>query len=211
MLRRPGDRNRRDLSFKGWSSRSKWRSLRQADFRDCAAGPVDDPSVAGKTRRVAGGRPIGRTRSFPLCRRRSDALGARSSQYPFPTTITSGFRPWSIRGETLGFVVETTPAGAPRGSSTKSNRCCAAGGPLVAAADRTETGQVVVAGRALATTAGGGRVIDYDVAVAGAGLPAGVFALLAARAGYRVLLAERSSFEVPALRWDEALRVARGV
>ena len=40
-------------------------------------------------------------------------------------------------------------------------------------------------------------MIDYDVAVAGAGPAGSVFALLAARAGYRVLLAERSSFEKP--------------
>ncbi len=40
-------------------------------------------------------------------------------------------------------------------------------------------------------------MIDYDIAVAGAGPAGSVFALLAARAGYRVLLAERSRFEKP--------------
>jgi flavin-dependent dehydrogenase len=40
---------------------------------------------------------------------------------------------------------------------------------------------------------------DYDFAVAGAGPAGSVFALLAARAGYRVLLVERSHFERPRL------------
>jgi flavin-dependent dehydrogenase len=40
-------------------------------------------------------------------------------------------------------------------------------------------------------------MIDYDFAVAGAGPAGSVFALLAARAGYTVLLAERSHFEKP--------------
>lgn len=38
---------------------------------------------------------------------------------------------------------------------------------------------------------------EYDFAVAGAGPAGGLFALLAARGGYRVLLAERSSFDKP--------------
>jgi flavin-dependent dehydrogenase len=38
---------------------------------------------------------------------------------------------------------------------------------------------------------------DYDITVAGAGPAGSVFALLAARAGYRVLLVERSHFEKP--------------
>lgn len=41
----------------------------------------------------------------------------------------------------------------------------------------------------------GAVMTDYDFAVAGAGPAGSVFALLAARAGYRVLLAERSHFE----------------
>lgn len=43
----------------------------------------------------------------------------------------------------------------------------------------------------------GEAMIDYDIAVVGAGPAGSVFALLAARAGYRVLLAERSRFEKP--------------
>jgi flavin-dependent dehydrogenase len=39
-------------------------------------------------------------------------------------------------------------------------------------------------------------VSGYDIAIAGAGPAGSVFALLAARAGYRVLLAERSTFRV---------------
>src|SRR5262249_23709816 len=38
---------------------------------------------------------------------------------------------------------------------------------------------------------------EYDFAVAGAGPAGSLFALLAARGGYRVLLAERSSFDKP--------------
>jgi flavin-dependent dehydrogenase len=40
-------------------------------------------------------------------------------------------------------------------------------------------------------------MIEYDIAVAGAGPAGSAFALLAARAGYRVLLAERSQFDEP--------------
>jgi flavin-dependent dehydrogenase len=40
-------------------------------------------------------------------------------------------------------------------------------------------------------------MIEYDIAIAGAGPAGGTLALLAARAGYRVLLAERSRFEKP--------------
>jgi flavin-dependent dehydrogenase len=45
-------------------------------------------------------------------------------------------------------------------------------------------------------------MIEYDIAVAGAGPAGSTLALLAARAGYRVLLAERSKFQKP--RFGEA-------
>src|SRR5262249_50817374 len=45
--------NRRDLVIEGGTFSQQMALPWQADFRDCTGGPVDDPSVTGKQRRVA--------------------------------------------------------------------------------------------------------------------------------------------------------------
>jgi hypothetical protein len=86
----------------------------QADFLDCAAGPVDDPSVAGGQRRVAWWPTTRPDDVFPLDRPKDRRPWAR---VPDPQTPL-GYREMQSKNEmvnrwsTLGFVVETTPDGA---------------------------------------------------------------------------------------------------
>src|SRR5262249_39172428 len=96
----------------------------QADFFDCSGGPpddpsaagVDDPSVAGGKRRVAWWPTTRPDEVFPLDSPKDRRPWARvaKSQTPF------NFREMQSENEmvnlwsTLGFVVETTPDGAPK-------------------------------------------------------------------------------------------------
>ena len=65
-------------------------------------------------------------------------------QNPFPADDAAGFKAMVDTWWTLGFVVETTPAGAPKDLyEVEFEDVAPPAGPLVAAADRTETGQVV--------------------------------------------------------------------
>jgi len=88
----------------------------QADFLDCVADFVADPSVAGGQRRV-GWWPMTRPDEvFPFDRPKDRRPWAR---VPAPQTPL-GFREMQSHNEmvnlwsTLGFVVETTPDGAPK-------------------------------------------------------------------------------------------------
>ena len=87
----------------------------QADFRDCAAGPVDDPSVAGKTRRVAWWPTNRPDEVFPASTPTQRQQWARDgSKNPFPIDDATGFKAMVDTWWTLGFVIETTPDGAPK-------------------------------------------------------------------------------------------------
>ena len=109
----------------------------QADFLDCAAGPVADPSVDGGQRRV-GWWPMTRPDDvFPLDRPKERRPWAR---VPDPQTPV-GYREIQSHNEmvnlwsTLGFVVETMTADAPKDLyETEFNKAPAA--VLVAAAAR---------------------------------------------------------------------------
>src|SRR6516225_3368750 len=88
----------------------------QADFLDCSAGSVDDQSVAGGQRRV-GWWPMTRPDEvFPFDRPKDRRPWARVADPQTPL----GFREMQSQDEmvnlwsTLGFVVETTPDGAPK-------------------------------------------------------------------------------------------------
>jgi hypothetical protein len=140
----PGDRNRRDLVIEAGAFSQQMALPWQADFRDCAAGPVDDPSVAGKTRRVAWWPTNRPDEVFSALSPTVRVPWARdASQNPFPNDDAAGFKAMVDTWWTLGFVVETTPAGAPKDLYEVEFNVAPPAGPLVAAADRTETGQVV--------------------------------------------------------------------
>jgi hypothetical protein len=114
----------------------------QADFLDCAAGPVADPSVDGGQRRV-GWWPMTRPDDvFPLDRPKERRPWAR---VPDPQTPV-GYREIQSHNEmvnlwsTLGFVVETMTADAPKDLyETEFNKAPAA--VLVAAAARPSAGR----------------------------------------------------------------------
>jgi L-Lysine epsilon oxidase N-terminal/L-lysine epsilon oxidase C-terminal domain len=88
----------------------------QADFLDCSAGSVDDQSVAGGQRRVAWWPMTRPDEVFPFDRPKDRRPWARVADPQTPL----GFREMQSHNEmvnlwsTLGFVVETTPDGAPK-------------------------------------------------------------------------------------------------
>ena len=185
----------------------------QADFLDCAAGPVADPSVDGGQRRV-GWWPMTRPDDvFPLDRPKERRPWAR---VPDPQTPV-GYREIQSHNEmvnlwsTLGFVVETMTADAPKDLyETEFNKAPAA--VLVAAAARPSAGRKRATEEKEKQESGAigltvtpiifphwRRMSLYDIAIAGAGPAGSVLALLAARAHYRVLLVEKSRFDRPRL------------
>jgi L-Lysine epsilon oxidase N-terminal/L-lysine epsilon oxidase C-terminal domain len=111
----PGE-DRRDVLVEAGAFSQQMALPWQADFLDCAAGPVDDPSVTGGQRRV-GWWPTTRPDDvFPL----DDPKDRRPwARVPDPQTPL-GFREIQSENEmvslwsTLGFVVETTPDDAPK-------------------------------------------------------------------------------------------------
>jgi hypothetical protein len=111
----PGDRNRRDLVIEAGAFSQQMALPWQADFRDCAAGPVDDPSVAGKTRRVAWWPTNRPDEVFPVATPTERQPWARDgNKNPFPVQDAAGFKAMVDTWWTLGFVIETTPDGAPK-------------------------------------------------------------------------------------------------
>ena len=111
----PGE-GRRDVTVEAGAFSQQMALPWQADFRDCAADFVDDPSVADGRRRV-GWWPTTRPDDvFPLDSPKDRRPWAR---VPDPQTPL-GFREMGSRNEmvnlwsTLGFVVETTPDGAAK-------------------------------------------------------------------------------------------------
>ena len=111
----PGDPNRRDLVIEAGAFSQQMALPWQADFRDCTAGPVDDPSVAGKTRRV-GWWPTNRpdevfSAATPTVRK---PWARDASENPFPDNDAAGFKAMVDNWWTLGFIIETTPTGAPK-------------------------------------------------------------------------------------------------
>ncbi len=111
----PGE-GRRDVIVEAGAFSQQMALPWQADFLDCSAGSVDDPSVAGGQRRV-GWWPMTRPDEvFPFDRPKDRRPWARVAD---PQTQL-GFRELQSHNEmvnlwsTLGFVVETTPDGAPK-------------------------------------------------------------------------------------------------
>jgi hypothetical protein len=106
---------RRDLVIEAGTFSQQMALPWQADFRDCAAGPVDDPSVAGKTRRVAWWPTNRPDEVFPAPTPGVRQPWARNaSNTPFPDDDAAGFKAMVDTWWTLGFVIETTPDGAPK-------------------------------------------------------------------------------------------------
>jgi hypothetical protein len=140
----PGDSSRRDLVIEAGAFSQQMALPWQADFRDCAAGPVDDPSVAGKTRRVAWW-PTNRpdevfSASTPTVRK---PWARDASENPFPDNDAAGFKAMVDNWWTLGFIIETTPTGAPKDLYEVEFNVAPPSGPLIAAADSAEPGSVV--------------------------------------------------------------------
>jgi len=119
----PGE-GRRDVIVEAGAFSQQMALPWQADFFDCSGGPpddpsaagVDDPSVAGGKRRV-GWWPMTRPDEvFPFDRPKDRRPWARVADPQTPL----GFRVMQSENEmvnlwsTLGFVVETTPDGAPK-------------------------------------------------------------------------------------------------
>jgi hypothetical protein len=111
----PGE-GRRDVIVEAGAFSQQMALPWQADFLDCSAGSVDDPSVAGGQRRV-GWWPMTRPDEvFPFDRPKDRQPWARVADPQTPL----GFREMQSENEmvnlwsTLGFVVETTPDGAPK-------------------------------------------------------------------------------------------------
>jgi len=111
----PGE-GRRDVIVEAGAFSQQMALPWQADFLDCSAGSVDDPSVAGGQRRV-GWWPMTRPDEvFPFDRPKDRRPWARVADPQTPL----GFREMQSENEmvnlwsTLGFVVETTPDGAPK-------------------------------------------------------------------------------------------------
>ena len=105
----PGVNTRRDLVVEAGTFSQQMALPWQADFTDCAAGPVDDPSVVATRRRV-GWWPTNRPDEvFPAPTpnvRESWARKADGTPFDYKAMVETWW--------TLGFVVETTPAGAPK-------------------------------------------------------------------------------------------------
>jgi hypothetical protein len=111
----PGEA-RRDVVVEAGAFSQQMALPWQADFLDCAAGPVADPSVEGGQRRV-GWWPMTRPDDvFPLDRPKDRRPWARIAD---PTT-PAGYREMQSHNEmvdlwsTLGFVVETMSNDAPK-------------------------------------------------------------------------------------------------
>src|SRR5262249_21117524 len=111
----PGE-GRRDVIVEAGAFSQQMALPWQADFLDCSAGSVDDQSVAGGQRRV-GWWPMTRPDEvFPFDRPKDRRPWARGADPPTPL----GFGKLQDEKErvtlwwALGFVVETTPDGAPK-------------------------------------------------------------------------------------------------
>jgi L-Lysine epsilon oxidase N-terminal/L-lysine epsilon oxidase C-terminal domain len=129
--------NRHDLVIEAGTFSQQMALPWQADFRACTAESVTDDSLPGKSRRVAW---------WPT--NRPDEV--------FPESTPNARQPWARHADgtsfgvkamvemwwTLGFVAETTPAGAPTDFYEVEFNVGPTAGPVVAAADST-SGQVV--------------------------------------------------------------------
>lgn len=113
---------RRDLILEAGAFSQQMALPWQADFRDCAAGDVTDPLVAGRNRRV-GWWPTNRPDEvFPDSAPTARTSWARYADKNFPelpkdrdptaAEQTAYFKAMVDDWWTLGFVIQTTPAGA---------------------------------------------------------------------------------------------------
>jgi hypothetical protein len=135
--------NRRDLVIEAGTFSQQMAVPWQADFRDCASETVDDPSVAAQTRRVAWWPTNRPDEVFPEPTPNQREAWARNADGTSFPGGNAGRRAMVDRWWTLGFVVETTPAGAPKDFYEVEFNVEPAGGPVVAALDNQGAGQVV--------------------------------------------------------------------
>jgi len=111
----PPGKARRDLIVEAGTFSQQMALPWQADFRDCAFGPVTDPTMPDKTRQV-GWWPSNRPDEvFPDATPNDRVTWARlGNGNAFPTEDSQGFRTMVDSWFTLGFVVERTPENAPK-------------------------------------------------------------------------------------------------
>jgi hypothetical protein len=111
----PPPNARRDLVVEAGTFSQQMALPWQADFRDCAFGPVKDPTMPASTRQV-GWWPANRPDEvFPDATPTNRVIWARlGNGDAFPADDAQGFRTMVDSWFTLGFVVETTPQNAPR-------------------------------------------------------------------------------------------------
>jgi hypothetical protein len=111
----PGE-DRRDLVLEAGAFSQQMALPWQADFMDCAAGGVADPSVVGKTRRVAWWPANRPDEVFPL---NAPTVRLPWARAPDPQAA-GGYHEMQTGNEmvklwsTLGFIVETAPDGASK-------------------------------------------------------------------------------------------------
>jgi hypothetical protein len=111
----PPPNARRDLVVEAGTFSQQMALPWQADFRDCAFGPVKDPTMPASTRQV-GWWPANRPDEvFPDVTPTNRVTWARlGNGDAFPADDAQGFKTMVDSWFTLGFVVETTPQNAPR-------------------------------------------------------------------------------------------------
>jgi hypothetical protein len=111
----PGETTRRDLIVEAGTFSQQMAVPWQADFRDCAFGPVSDPTAPDQQRQV-GWWPTNRPDEVFAHSAPNDRVpwARLSSGDPFPNNDAQGFRAMVDSWFTLGFVCETTPQDAPK-------------------------------------------------------------------------------------------------
>jgi hypothetical protein len=111
----PGETTRRDLIVEAGTFSQQMAVPWQADFRDCAFGPVSDPTAPDQQRQV-GWWPTNRPDEVFAHSAPNDRVpwARLSSGDPFPNDDAQGFRAMVDSWFTLGFVCETTPQDAPK-------------------------------------------------------------------------------------------------
>jgi L-Lysine epsilon oxidase N-terminal/L-lysine epsilon oxidase C-terminal domain len=110
----PGANRRHDLVVEAGTFSQQMAVPWQADFRDCAADFVNDPSVAAQTRRVAWWPTNRPDEVFPAGTPNAREVWARKADGTSFPGGNAGRRAMVDQWWTLGFVVEMAPAGAPK-------------------------------------------------------------------------------------------------
>jgi L-lysine epsilon oxidase C-terminal domain len=135
--------SRRDLVIEAGTFSQQMALPWQADFRLCTGETVTDTSLPGSSRRVAWWPTNRPDEVFPESTPNARQPWARlANGDAFPDTQAS-LKKMVDDWWTLGFVIETTPAGAPTDFYEVEFNVAPPAGPLVAAADRTEPDSVV--------------------------------------------------------------------